>query len=311
MTHYANYFKDAMIQFRQGQLINFIRSEWISYLSRRRYRRFRKKVQKWENYKHTDKKKIVATLKSGVKLYLFPDSELSKLIYLDRFEKSEQVFMNRLLTQGDIFVDIGANIGLFSLIASKIVGKSGHIYSFEPCSTTYERLQENIGLAHFQNISSFSMALSDQESVLDLCVSKEGFDAWNSFVNPSVKSSFGTESVETISWDIFAQKHSLMGNVTMMKIDVEGWEMQVLQGAANALSRPDAPLLQIEFTEQNCYANGYTCKDLYHQLNDFGYQLFTYDVGENTLVPEPLRETYPHLNVIAVKDLGSVLQRIK
>ena len=311
MTRYINYIKDAIVQLYKGRFVNFIQSEWLSYLQRSRYRKLQKGNQKWSNYKKNNRQAILFPLGSGVKIYLFPDSELSRLIYLDRFEKSEQSFIKRFLTKGDVFVDVGSNIGLFSLIASKIVGKSGHVYAFEPCIKTYERLKKNIGLAHSRNISSFSIALSDEEKSLSLRVSNDGFDAWNSFVDPSVKSSFEDETVQTIRWDEFARRHSLLSKVTMMKIDVEGWEMQVLRGAKDTLSKPCAPLLQVEFTEQNCHANGYGCRDLYHALSSFGYQLFTYNSEENTLIAEPLRETYPHLNVLAVKNLEAVLQRIK
>jgi FkbM family methyltransferase len=311
MTLYKNYIKDATTHLHQGQFKNFIQTEWVAYLQRRQYRKFQKRIQRWKSFKEGNKGSILFSLEPGVQIYLFSDSELSRLIYLNRFEKSEQTFTKRFLTKGDIFVDVGANIGLFSLIASKVVGQSGHVYAFEPCTDTYDRFQKNIKLAHLKNISSFPIALSDEDRTLDLRVSKDGFDAWNSFVNPSIESVFETESVQTMRWDDFAHRHSLFGKVIMIKIDVEGWEMQVLEGMKNTLSRSDAPVLQVEFTEENCHSNGYACKDLYNALSNFGYRLFTYDVEENVLIPEPLREIYPHLNILAIKNLEAVVQRIK
>ena len=82
---------------------------------------------------------------SSFKIRLFRDSVLSKLIY-NGFENDEVSFTAKFLRKGDTFFDIGANIGLFSLTASNVVGNEGKIFSFEPSPKTFSRLKSNIEL---------------------------------------------------------------------------------------------------------------------------------------------------------------------
>jgi FkbM family methyltransferase len=250
-------------------------------------------------------------LQPGVSIRLFADSELSKLIYIYNFEYQERRFINTFLQPGDIFIDVGANIGLFTVIAALCVGKAGKVYAFEPGSRTFQYLLANVRLNEFENTHIYNIALSSHSGKLDLHVSLEGFDAWNSFGQPTQGQVFTVEDVDTITWDQFAQEHDLVGKVTMMKIDVEGWENHVLTGGTETLSRSDAPTLQVEFTEMNAQLAGTSCKNLYNQLLNLGYQMFTYDLKTNTLCPDILRDVYPYMNLIATKRPEFVYARLR
>src|SRR3989442_993718 len=85
---------------------------------------------------------------------------------------------------------------------------------------------------------------------LQMILSFDGHDAWNTLAHPTAGKLFARETVPCMTWDELAKEHHLVGKVAMMKIDVEGWESAVLQGASETLSRPDAPVLQVEFTDQ-------------------------------------------------------------
>jgi FkbM family methyltransferase len=239
------------------------------------------------------------------------DDELSRLIYCDEFEMAERLFLNRFLQPGDVFVDVGCNIGLFTLIAARRVREAGHVYGFEPCSRTFARLEANLRLNAFANVTCVRTSLSDRRGEATLTAPLDGYGAWGSLAHPVRGHSFTTETVATIPWDDFAQEHRLIGRVTAMKIDVEGWEARVLSGASKTLSRGDAPLLQVEFTEEAAWSAGSSCAGIYRLLEEFGYQMFTYDVERGRLVPDPLRESYPYLNVIAAKRPDDVMARLK
>lgn len=244
-----------------------------------------------------------------MRLYL--DDELSRLIYCDEFEMAERLFLNHFLRRGDVFVDVGCNIGLFTLIAARRVGGAGHVYGFEPCSRTFARLEANLRLNGFANVSCYRMSLSDRHGEATLTAPVDGYGAWGSLAHPVRGKSFTTETVAMLPWDDFAQEHQLIGRVVAMKIDVEGWEARVLSGASKALAREDAPVLQVEFTEEAARAAGSSCAELYHRLEGFGYRMFTYDVERGRLLPDPLRESYPYLNVIAAKRPDDVMARLR
>ncbi len=257
------------------------------------------------------KRKCVETrIQPGIRMLLYFDSRLCECIYTGDFEKRERQFVNAFLRLGDVFIDVGANIGLFTLVAARRVGNMGRVYSFEPCSKTFRRLLANVKLNNLSNVTCHRNALSDCKVNLNLNISANGHDAWNSLAQPIAGSSFRVESVGAVRWDDFARQHDLVGRVTMMKIDVEGWEARVLKGATEALSRRDAPVLQVEFTERAASSAGSSCTELYHILGELGYQMFIYDAKSRSIIRDPLRESYPYMNLIATKNPELVAFRL-
>jgi len=288
---------------RNRTLLDRIESEWRQYLRGRRL--------KWWNFQVDKLKKFTTRIQRGIKIYLYFDSRLSQIIFCHDFEWEERHFLNTFLRQGDVFVDIGANIGLFTLIAAYRVGKTGRVFSFEPTFEIYQRLNENIKLNNFNNVYRFQWALSDAESEGSFFKSQNGYDAWNSFAKPIAGETFIKETVQCKRWDDFARDNQLFGNVTMMKIDVEGWETRVLIGACEMLYRKDAPVLMVEFTEEAARSAGSSCKDLYCLLEQFGYQMYTYNSKSQMLICDPLRDSYPYINLIAAKDKNYIHKRLR
>jgi FkbM family methyltransferase len=244
------------------------------------------------------------------RIRLHPDSELCRLIYVEDFERVERQFLKAFLAPGDIFVDVGANLGLFSVVAASLVGPEGRVLAFEPCQKAFDRLEENIALNGFVNVDCHRLALADSSDPLPMSVSQDGFDAWNSAARPTAGRIFSTETVAATTWDTFATARGLVGRVAMLKIDVEGWESRVLAGGCESLSRPDAPVLQVEFTEQAAHNAGSSCLALYRAITELGFGLFAYDAANRRLVPDPPREQYPYVNLFAVKDLHRVHARL-
>lgn len=304
------YVEAGLIQLIRGKFLDFLQVEFQQYCRRRKYRQQSAKIKWWESHKRSDKS-IQFKLQSGVKIKLCFDSALSKLIYCYDFELLERKFINSFLCPGDIFVDVGANIGLFTLIAAKLVGEKGSVYAFEPCSLTYNRLKSNIKLNGFSNVYCQQVALSNCNSQENITLSLDGFDAWNSLAKPTAGEVFASELINTMRWDDFAVQHQLQGKVTLMKIDVEGWETYVLSGGAETLSREDAPTLLIEFTEQAARLANSSCHKLYQTLEKLGYQMFIYNSDNRDLTPYPSQLNFPNLNLIAAKQAEIVKARLK
>lgn len=248
---------------------------------------------------------ITHRLSSKVKIRLYKDSHLSRIIVWGDFELNEIDFLKRYLNSGDVFIDIGANIGLFSLIASPILSKYGRIISIEPSKKTYFRLLENIKLNKFKNISCINNALSNSNEKKNLYVDTGGYDAWNSFGKPSAGNFLEKEEVITKTLDQIRDQFSLQ-QVQLIKIDVEGWEIPVLQGGKKLLLSNNAPVLMVEFTDQNAKNAGYSCKQLYELGETYGYKWYNYDSGSNKLKLSLLKDDYPYENLIAIKEINKV-----
>jgi FkbM family methyltransferase len=238
------------------------------------------------------------------------EDELSRMIYLDEFETEELLFVTRFLRPSDTFVDIGANLGLFTIRAADVVGPSGRVHAFEPCAKTFDWLRENIALNHWIHVHLHPVALSDNAGVAELITAREGKAAYNSLAKPYVGGELGSQRVDTTTWDSFAKDNDLVGKVALMKIDVEGWESKVLAGAVDTLSRPDAPVLQVEFTEDAAKSAGSSTPALFQQIEGFGYRLYRWNPWESTLQQEAPGSTYPYINLFAIKDLDAVTARV-
>jgi hypothetical protein len=91
---------------------------------------------------------------------------------------------------------------------------------------------------------------------------------------------------------------------------VEGWETQVLEGAALSLTRGDAPVLQVEFTDDNCVLAGTTCQSVYRLIESFGYRMYRFDLKLNALVADSIRSEYGYLNLFAIKGIKAVRERV-
>lgn len=248
--------------------------------------------EKWLNiFKGFDK--IIFQI-AEIKLNLYKDSILSQFIY-EGFEKEEIDFMLRTLNQNDFFIDIGSNIGLFSLIASKKVGSKGKVICFEPSQEIYGRLIENIELNEFKNIEARNIGLSDKEGELKFYFSDQGFDAWNSFAPDSrLKKSINVNASTLDKQLDYIDK----SKIKMVKIDVEGWEKFVIKGGCSFFANY-SPIVMVEFTEENTFNAGYSVHDIFIELESLGYEWFRIENGN--LIEEKKHIHYPYTNLVAKK----------
>ena len=232
------------------------------------------------------------------KINLYKDSVLSRLIW-NKFEKDETDYMCKVLKKGDVFIDVGSNIGLFSLIASKIVGDKGKVICFEPSPLTYTRLKENVTINNFNNLDVRNLGLSDSIGELTFYVSNNGYDAWNSF-SPSADNKLELSIKVPVSTLDFELNEIDKSKIKLVKIDVEGWEKFVLQGAKDFLINFN-PIVMVEFTEQNTFNSGYPVHDIYDIMNSYGYTWYRLQKGE--LVLEEKKLYYPYDNLVAIKNI--------
>lgn len=252
---------------------------------------------------------ILHELKEGVKIKLYKSSILSKLIYFG-FERAELSFLTKFLKEGDTFIDIGSNIGLYSIYASDLVGERGRILAFEPTPEIFIRLCDNVQINGLLNIEPINMALSNKSDFVDFNVSLDGHDAWNSFAKLEELEMCKKIKVKVNTLDSFVDERRL-DDINLIKVDVEGWEKFVLEGSRKLLSSEKSPVFIVEFTEKNAFAAGYYCGELYDYIKTFGFNWYCYEESKNSLNPVEKKLHYPYENLFAIKDINACLNRIK
>jgi FkbM family methyltransferase len=148
-----------------------------------------------------------------------------------------------LLHPGDVFVDIGANVGFFSLLAARVVGDAGRVYAIEPVPENVEAIRANVRRNHFANVSVIEEAASDTVGTTTLTLTRHpGGAAIASADAPP--DAIGELTVPTTTIDALVSDGRI-APPSVLKIDVEGAEEAVLAGLADTL-RNHAPLLVLE-----------------------------------------------------------------
>jgi FkbM family methyltransferase len=150
----------------------------------------------------------------------------------------------RSLGAGDVFLDIGANVGVYTILSARTVGEAGRVVAFEPEIQHFNRLQENIALNGLCNVRAFRVALGEVEGIGRLYV--KGTPS-PSLVAPEghFEASAEYEPVEVVVGDKFWKVHGLPAP-RVVKIDVQGFELAVLRGLRGLLSGPATTLLVCE-----------------------------------------------------------------
>lgn len=301
------------VHLRTGTLASRIATElrrWASPRSTLRERAQVRLADAWQQVEGTEDWVDVRIL-GGATLRLHGDSVLGGYICRQAFEAEEMLFLHRYLRPGEVFVDVGANLGLFTVAAARRVGSRGRVLAFEPGSRARQRLEENVSLNRLANTTVLHFALSSSDARQMLSVPVAGHEAFGSLAEPIAVAEAVREEIEAREWD--GIERELLGSraVTMMKIDVEGWESQVLAGASAMLRRDSAPLLQVEFTDAAARNAGGGCAHLYDQLRELGFEVCRYEAASNRLIPEDVRAEYPYVNLFATKNLSAAIRRLQ
>ncbi|MFN2423590.1 MAG: FkbM family methyltransferase [Cryomorphaceae bacterium] len=143
-------------------------------------------------------------------------------------------------------MDIGANIGCYTLIAAKLVGSRGKVYAFEPVSNVHERLKFNIGLNGFKNVTAEKKAVYESKGQLKLYVSSAENTGMSGIFHRAGMSG-KIENVEAVKLDEYITAHGIK-RLDAVKIDIEGSEFYALKGMEKTLAELK-PVLIIEISD--------------------------------------------------------------
>lgn len=216
---------------------------------------------------------LPARLCNGMPITVFGGDFVSKRILRDGYYEPETVtLVEQLLTPGMIFVDAGAHCGQYTLVAARQVGPAGQVHSFEPDPQTFAILQKNIAMNKLGNVHANQIALAGRVATLDFFLGNEHNYGANSLAE-NVFNSNRTIKVSTRPLDDYLRERRIE-QVDLLKIDVEGAELAVLQGSRVLLSGRHRPFIIVEFNEQAQQGFGSSCTELAGLLQEMDYLLY-------------------------------------
>ncbi|MDX2128584.1 MAG: FkbM family methyltransferase [Chloroherpetonaceae bacterium] len=220
------------------------------------------------NKKYLKSEKFIDSV-NGLKYEFNLKDEIQKYIYFNVYERRSWKLVKNYIKKGDICIDVGANVGFYSLNFAKIIGDKGKVFSFEASPNTFQVLKKNIYLNNFENnIYFYDIAISDKKGEVIFSLSDEhDHSGWGHI---GYDSRYNSIKVPTTTLDEFLEENNLL-NVDFLKVDIEGAEDLLLIGAEKSLKANRIKCVFIEFSGMDEAAINYRIK----RFSDFGYSLIS------------------------------------
>lgn len=213
---------------------------------------------------------------NNINIKIFPNVGFHCLNILNHGGFDTIKIFEKYLTLGNNFIDIGANLGYMSINASKIVGPKGKIISFEPDNTIYNLLENNIFLNNVENIKLNKIGLSNYNGEASFNIATESglsrLENKNNNLEGLILQTKTTIKVNTL--DSYILDNNLTNlKIHMIKIDVEGHELNILQGAINLL-KDSKPIIILEINPGALIQNDLSLTNIFDFLNSLEYDSF-------------------------------------
>jgi len=237
----------------------------------------------------------------GLRIYVYPGNEISAAVFLTGlYEPNEFFWLDKALEPGDTFIDIGANMGLYSLFAARKVGPSGLVVAIEPSSRDFERLRSHVELNGLTNVYLLQIAASNHKGearLLVACDKRAGHNTLGYFGYHRVF----PKTIEIVRLERVDEIVQLMGlqKVDFLKLDVEGAEFHVLEGAQDTL-RIFRPTILLELSDRTLRHQGCHSGQIWDLLVQEGYHIYRFSEQLGLPVLAERKAYFDSENVIAV-----------
>jgi FkbM family methyltransferase len=203
----------------------------------------------------------------------FADERVLDVVHEIRGENPEYRVMQALLSPGATFVDVGANFGTFSLLASRLVGSTGRVIAIEPQERLSSFIEESIALSGVDNCEVHRAACGKSNGEASLLIPVDDSGRAGFFQGFSGRKQHTSATVPVTTLD-FILRDIAAGSPCLIKIDVEGSEMDVLDGGAAFISSHH-PGIMIEINPWSAAASGTTARQIVDRLVELGYSRFS------------------------------------
>jgi len=191
------------------------------------------------------------------------------------YEKYETELFKRLVKKGMVVVDIGANIGYYTLLAAHLVGDEGKVFAFEPDPYNYDLLCKNIDVNGYRNVIPVQKAVSSKSGETELFLDKSNLGG-HSLSEANVDKG-ASITVEVTSLDDYFKNKDC--EIDVIKMDVQGSEMEVLEGMTNTINQSDNLKIITEFWPIGLRNTGSSPAGFLNKLVEYGFAL--YQIGQH------------------------------
>jgi FkbM family methyltransferase len=245
---------------------------------------------------------------NDIKITAYPNVATCRSLFVTGYyEPNEFYFLENNVRPRMVFIDIGAHMGLYSIFASKLVDKNGIVIAVEPSERDFRRLKANLELNRCENIRLRQIAISNRSCERELLIAADehsGLNTLGAFAYSGVQNQ-GKQQVKTETLDAVVEREAL-NTVNVIKIDVEGHELFVLEGAKKTLSR-FCPILLLELSDRTLTHQGCSSSQVLNFLRELRYRIYSFS-GETGL-PVPLNkeiEYFDSENILAIHNSSQV-----
>lgn len=212
---------------------------------------------------------------SGGTLIVDPrDPWIGRLLYLTgAYEPQSFRFMDKIDLEGKTAIDVGANIGMFTVRLSQLVGGKGKVFAFEPSPSVYRILQGNIRENRLQNVTAVQAAVGACEGTAGFYVNPEnsGDSCLVSEANDRASVLVRTTSLDGYLLDL--PNHM---NVGFIKIDIQGAELMALRGMTCLLEKNQEVILYLEYEPSSLIKMGFSPEDLFLFLQGHAFKIYVH-----------------------------------
>jgi len=239
----------------------------------------------------------------GHKMFLDPLDSL-RLSIKGVYEEFETEIVKKIIKKGDVVVDMGANIGYYTLIFAKLVGDGGKVFAFEPEPANFDLLEKNLEINGYKNVVLVRKAVSIKTGKTKLYLADDNKGS-HTLVNANDNGA--SIEIDSIRLDDYFKNYD--GKINFIKMDVEGSEVDAIRDLSSFLGKMDQIKIMTEFSPLMLKKFGTKPEAYIQLLNEFDFDIYDIDVKKKKLIPIDLHNLLKkytpqkenHTNLLCVK----------
>jgi len=194
----------------------------------------------------------------GVAFDLDFSDGIQKEIFWGTYERHEKAFLERQVRQGWTCVDIGANVGFYTINLAHLIGTTGRVHAIEADPSNFKHLRRNVAINALQNVDIYNAAITSKDGPVEFFRSPDTNSGWGRVGR--FEGAAGKCVVEGMTFDSFLSKANI-DVVDFLKVDIEGHELSFLEGARKAFAERRIKRLLIEFCGYDLEPKGIFLKE--------------------------------------------------